>query len=121
MIGAVIMKIIRSTSMTSTREVTLTSAIRGSSPRWLPSPPPKPEAILDQPFPGHGANQLVRKALELTREQPHPIDINVIRDDCRNGRYQAAGSSDQRFGDARGDSSQVTRALRRDADERAHD
>ena len=25
--------------------VTFTSAIRGSSPRWLPSPPPSPDAI----------------------------------------------------------------------------
>src|SRR3954468_16101733 len=116
MIGAVIMKIIRSTSITSTREVTLTSAIRGSSPRWLPSPPPRPEAILDQPFPGHGTDQLVREALELAREQPHPIDVDVIGDDRRNSRYQATGSSDQRLGDARGDGSQVTRALRSDAD-----
>ena len=41
-IGAVIMKMISSTSITSTSEVTLTSAMSGRSPRWLPSPPPRP-------------------------------------------------------------------------------
>src|SRR4051794_37060111 len=80
MIGAVIMKMIRSTSMTSTSEVTFTSAISGSSPRWLPRPPPRLADISDESFPGHRPHQLVGETFELAREEAGPIHIQVVGD-----------------------------------------
>src|SRR5262245_49812272 len=67
-IGAVIMKMIRSTKATSTNEVTLMSALSGGA-RRRPNPvPPMPWAILEPPLPRHPADQGVGEALELALE-----------------------------------------------------
>src|SRR3954451_23879073 len=111
MIGAVIMKMIRSTSMTSTSEVTFTSAISGSSPRWLPSPPPRLADISDESFPGHGPDQLVGETFELAREEAGPIHVQVVGDHGRDRCRQAGERGHQRLGHAGGDRSEVARAL----------
>ena len=87
-IGAVIMKMISSTNTTSTSEVTLMSALSGISP-----PPPEPAAEaaghLEQPLPGHRADQLVGEALELPGEHRRPGRRTVVGDHRRDRRRQA--------------------------------
>src|SRR5512147_149570 len=119
-IGAVIMKMISSTSITSTSEVTLTSALRGISPRSPPIPP-MPPAMLEQPFPSHRADQLVGEPLELADEEPDPIDVQVVRDDGGNRRREAGKGGHQGLCDTRSHGGQIPRALGRDAGEGVDD
>src|SRR2546426_4300051 len=80
MIGAVIMKMMSSTNATSTSEVTLMSALSGSSP-WPRSPPPPPRrpGMLEPPLPRHGPDDLLREPLQLAREQAEPVHEQVVR------------------------------------------
>src|SRR2546423_11192204 len=84
MIGAVIMKMMSSTKATSTREVTLMSALSGSSPWPRSPPPPRMPAILQPPFAGHRPDDLLREPLELAREQAETVHQHVVRHDRRD-------------------------------------
>src|SRR5690349_18620860 len=109
MIGAVSMKMMRSTSITSTSEVTLTSAMSGSSPRWLPRPPPRVAAMSDQSFPGHRPDQLVGEALELPGEQPRAVHVQVVRDHRGDRGGETGEGGDQSLGHAGGHGREVAR------------
>src|SRR2546425_4236547 len=121
MMGAVIMKMMSSTNATSTSEVTLMSALSGSSP-WPRSPPPPPSrpATLQPPLARHGADDLLREPFELAGEQPQPIDEQVVRHHGRDGDGEPSDGGDQRFRDARSDRGDVARAAEGDADEGVH-
>src|SRR3989442_15274261 len=112
MMGAVIMKMMSSTNATSTSEVTLMSALSGSSP-WPRSPPPPPSrpATLQPPLARHGADDLLREPLELAGEHPQPIDEQVVRHHGRAGDGTPGAVSSQRCRDARtasGDASRLS-------------
>src|SRR5439155_7049487 len=100
MIGAVIMKMMSSTKATSTREVTLMSALSGSSPWPRSPPPPRMPAILQPPFAGHRPDDLLREPLELAREQAESVHEEVVRHHRRHRDGEAGDRRDQRFGDA---------------------
>src|SRR5690606_31370661 len=120
-IGAVIMKTMSSTIITSTSEVTLISALRGRSPLPPPIPPMPPTAILDQSFAGHRADQLVGKSLELPGEEPHPVHEDVVAHDGGNGGREAGKSGHQRLRHTRRHRREVPRPARRDAGEGVDD
>src|SRR5213078_3892767 len=101
MIGAVIMKMMSSTNATSTSEVTLMSALRGSSPCPRNPPPLRRPAISQPPFAGHRPDDLLRKALELAREQPETVHEQVVGHHRRDRHGEAGDGRHQRLGDAR--------------------
>src|SRR5512135_3789068 len=78
-IGAAIMKMMRSTKATSTSEVTLMSDVTGRLPRRPEPTALMPPAILEQALPGHPADQLVAEALEVALEATHPSGEMVVR------------------------------------------
>src|SRR3989442_1589884 len=70
MIGAVIMKMMSSTNATSTSDVTLMSALSGSSPcPRRPPPPPSNPGILEPPFARHRPDDLLSEPLEFRRRE----------------------------------------------------
>src|SRR2546422_159082 len=89
MIGAVIMKMMSSTKATSTREVTLMSALSGSSPWPRSPPPPRMPAISQPPFAGHRSDDLLREPLELAREQAESVHEEVVR---HHRRHRSLGA-----------------------------
>src|SRR6266498_5640796 len=117
MMGAVIMKMISSTNATSTREVTLISAVSGSSPWPRRPPPPSRPAILEPPLAGHGADDLLGEPFELTRDQSQPVDEEVVGHHRGNRHREPRHGGDQRFGDARRHGRDVARAADGDPDE----
>src|SRR6185503_20119405 len=137
MSGVTIMKMIRSTSITSIIGVTLMSDLTDVTPL--------PELPVDMATAGHRllsleflgedrptelapdaldevVDELLRGVGHLDREV---LDLGgevVVRPHRRNGDHEAEGRSDQRLGDTGGDAGQAARgALRRHAHERIHD
>src|SRR5688572_30815255 len=105
-IGAATMKITSSTSMTSTRGVTLMSA---SMP---PPPPPDDMAIaLPQEVTLHDVEEVVGEGLHLRRQHLGLAGEVVERHDRRDGGDQADRRRDERLGHARRDGGEVRRAL----------
>src|SRR5437867_8434198 len=123
MIGAVIMKMMSNTNATSTSDVTLMSALSGSSPcpRRPPPPPPPRSPAIRSVLPGPASRRSPGQNLELAGEQPQAIDEDVVGHDRGNSDRQAADRSHQRFGDAGRDGGDVTRAADGDPDEGVHD
>src|SRR5881628_3857763 len=102
MIGAVIMKMIRSTNATSTSDVTLMSAFKGSSPCPRSPPPPPPSSRpLEPPFARHRADDFLREPFQLARKQAEPVHEQVIGHDGRDGHREPGDGRHQGFGDAR--------------------
>src|SRR6266581_9280875 len=99
MIGAVIIKMMRSTNATSTSDVTLMSAASGSSPcPRSPPPPPTRPAMLQPPFARHRPDDFLREPLQLAGEQAEPIYEHVVRHhrgdrdrEPGDGRHQRLG------------------------------
>src|SRR5712691_212129 len=120
MMGAVIMKMMRSTNATSTSDVTLMSALSGSSPCPRSPPPPTRPATLQPPLASHRPDDLLGEALQLAREEPEAVDEDVVGDHGGHGDREPRDRRDQRLGDARRDRGDVPRAAERDADEGVH-
>src|SRR3954470_7959635 len=119
--GAAIMKMMSSTSITSTRGVTLMSAITGSS---SPSPLPKLKAISPGPLGEIPLGQVEEFEHEVVhpRAQPaHVLGEVVVGDEGGNGGGEAGGGVDQRLGDAGGHGHDRGRALEADVVEGLHD
>src|SRR6478609_10756418 len=119
-IGAVIMKMMSSTKATSTSEVTLMSAVRGTAPRRRPRPPPSPPAILEQPLARHRADQLVGEAVELPLEDPETGREIVVRHHRWDRRGKARHRRDQRLGHPRRHGGQIPGATGRDPEKGRH-
>src|SRR3990172_2042170 len=94
-IGAVIMKMIRSTNATSTRDVTLMSAFRAARLRR------RGRSISEPPLACERRDQLPGESLELGRDEVLPRGEDVVGDDRGDGDGEARHGGDQRLGDAR--------------------
>src|SRR5690606_38569809 len=138
--GAEIMKMISSTSMTSTSGVTLISDSGRFFARLRPRtrPPPAPPAPMPISAPprvdgrlghrgavaqtaGHRGLQLVGEALEPAGELGRVDRELVVGDIGRDGRRQADGGGEQGLGDGRRHRGQVGVAGRGDGVEGVHD
>src|SRR5260221_526692 len=106
-IGAVTMKMMSSTSMTSTSGTTLISASVLATRRPRPSLP----AELSRPWifgmclceiPFRDVQKLHREIVHLCRADLHPVRQVVVRDDRRNRGEESGGGRDERIGDTRG-------------------
>src|SRR5574339_580844 len=120
MMGAVIMKMIKSTNATSTRLVTLMSAFRGSSPCPRSPPPCSKPAMLQPPFARHRADQLLGEAFQLAGEETEAIDVEVVGHHGGHGDGEAGDGRHQRFGHAGGNRGDVARATGGDANKGVH-
>src|SRR3954471_2909831 len=109
--GAVIMKITSSSSITSIRLTTLISALSGSPSRR------RRRATLEPPLAAEHRDERRAESLEQVVESVQPIGEDVVAERCRDGDAQRRSRRDQRFRDARRDGREVSRAARRDADE----
>src|SRR6185437_1804271 len=111
-IGAVIMKITSSSSITSIKLTTLTSALRSNRSRR------RRRGTSDPAF---AHEQRDRGRAEAFHARVEPIEAageDVVAEGCRNGDGERNGGGDQRLRHARGDRRQIPRALRRDAEKR---
>src|SRR5688572_27519760 len=101
--GAVIMKMINSTSITSMYGTTLISCASlrlrrpGACVAATSAAPGLAQAALED------AGQLVRERVEPVLEPVDLVGEEVVGDDGRDRREQAHGGGDQRLGDARRD------------------
>src|SRR5579863_9690719 len=112
---AVSMKMMSSTSTTSTKGVTLISA-RLDEPalrRRDPYPPPFVEIAMTL-LPEGALRQVEKLHGEVVHTRTQFADLvaeEVIEDGCRNRGHQAEGRSHQSFGNARGDGAETGGAL----------
>src|SRR5260370_19947973 len=122
MMGAVIMKMMSSTNATSTSDVTLMSAFKGSSPwpRSPPPPPPSAPATLQPPFARHAADDLLGEPFELAGEQSQAVHEDVVGHHRRHGDRQAGDGGDERLGHAGRHGRDVAPPAEGDADEGVH-
>src|SRR5262245_16321327 len=117
--GAVTMKTMSNTSITSTKGVTLISCI-GVWPRARPRRPPLARPVLrlapiGSPLPPgahvdltrHNGGEFVGKGLEPLAERRGIGGKLVVEDHRRDRCQEAEGRGKQRLGDARGDHGQV--------------
>src|ERR1700722_19123668 len=126
--GAVTMKTMSSTSMTSTRGVTLISRItpppRLGDERLMACPPSAPRAA-DQldgvSLLGHQSDPRGRRSLELGDEVADALVDPVVEEDRRDGGGQADGRGDERLADGRRHDGQAGGLGVPDADEGVHD
>src|SRR5690348_12827543 len=125
--GAAIMKMISSTSITSTSGVTLMSASTGSS-SFPPKPPPPPRlnAMASPPrflgeVPLGQVEELEGEVLEAAAEDADPVREVVVADERRDGGGQAGGRVDERLGDAGRHGHDRGRAGHADVAEGVHD
>src|SRR2546428_10706998 len=97
--GAVIMKITRSTNITSTSGVTLISAsavcVRPLRPLLLLNAITFNRLSLDE------VEQSERKTVHLSRQNLDAVEVAVVAEDRGHRRRDAGRSRDQRLGDAR--------------------
>src|SRR5512138_618777 len=116
-IGAVTMKMMRRTSMTSTSGVTLMSAI-------MRRPPPFPfeNAIALHPVcvAFEEVDELDGEAFDPRGDHPDPVQEVVVGHRRRDRRGEAGRGRDQRLGDAGGDRGEARAPHRRDAREGVH-
>src|SRR5512134_3223766 len=96
-IGAVTMKMMRSTSITSTRGVTLISAIILRSPLLLPVIAMALH-LVDVAF--EEVEELDSEAVDPRRDRPDPVEEVVVGHDRRNRGHQPGRRRDQRLRDA---------------------
>ena len=89
--GAVTMKMMSSTSITSMYGTTLIWLIDLRGRRIV------------QPLPLQDVRELLDERLVARREPVDVVRVAVVADDRGNGREKADGGGDQRFGDARRD------------------
>src|SRR5262245_41174447 len=115
-IGALTMKMINSTSITSTSGVTLIS-LRG------PLPPPPLNAIgsPSEEVAPNDVEQVAREAVHLARQHVDATHEVVVGHDRRDRRGQPDRGRDQRLGDTGCDDVQAGVLLCADAHERIHD
>src|SRR5262245_14882396 len=99
-IGAVIMKITSSTSITSTSGVTLISA-NAVCVRPLLRPLLLLNAITFYSFTFDEVEQSKREAVHLNRQNLDAVEVAVVTEDRGHGRRNAGLRRDQRVGDAR--------------------
>src|SRR5512134_2533631 len=99
-IGAVTMKMMRSTSITSTRGVTLISAIIRRSPSRLPVERAIALHLVDVAF--EEVDELDGEAVDPRRDRPDPVEEVVVRHDRGDRGRQAGRRRDQGFRDAGG-------------------
>src|SRR6185312_11411127 len=107
--GAATMKIISSTSITSTIGVTLISLIGALRPRRRrPRPPPPPIFTLAPMCSGphvdltrYDRGELVGKGVQTLRDRRRIGGKFVVEDDGGNGGHQTERRCEQCFGDAR--------------------
>src|SRR5687768_6773177 len=120
--GAVTMKMISSTSMTSTIGVTLISDIGDRRPR-RPAPRMGPIAILGihLQLAAQGAVEAVGEALEAGLEAIDAVAEAVVGDHRRDGGEQTDRGREQGLGDARGDDGEAGALGVGDGGEAAHD
>src|SRR5262245_51793031 len=116
-IGAVTMKMMSSTSMTSTSGVTLICEIE--------SPPPDDPwsnamGLLEE-VPLRDVEELGAERVHLGGQHAHLSRETVVHDDRRNRSREADGGGDQRLGDARRHRLDARRRGGREAPERRHD
>src|SRR6185437_13224756 len=109
-IGAVIMKITSSSSITSIKLTTLTSALRSNRSRRRRRGTSDP-AFAHEQRDGGGA-----EAFHSRVEPIQPTGENVVAEGRRNGHGERDGGCNQRLRHARGDRRQISRALRCDAE-----
>src|SRR5688572_33217864 len=124
-IGAVSMKISRSTSTTSTRGMMLISAI-GVPSRRSPSDAPGLNAIFGRSRQladrtAEDVQEVQHEPVHLGRPVPHAIDEEVVADDRGDGGGETGGGGDQRLRDAGRHDREAGRALAADPLEGRHD
>src|SRR3990172_8382902 len=138
--GAVTIKMIRSTSTTSTNGVTLISESvwfapverRDRSiavadvPRETRPPAPSPETLAPilgrlRKVPLDDVQVLEREIVHLGRKPLHPVDEVVIEDDRGDGRRETGGGGDEGLAHPGGDDADVRGLRHSDALERVHD
>src|SRR5258706_15221796 len=125
--GAAIMKMMSSTSITSTSGVTLMSAITGSSSPFSPprlkaiSLPLKWNQVRSGEIPLCQVEELEHEVLHPGAKPAQVLGEVVVGDEGRNGGGEAGGGVDQRLGDAGGHGHDRGRALQADVVERLHD
>src|SRR5512146_20212 len=117
-IGAVTMKMMRRTSITSTRGVTLISAIIRRSPLLLPA---MPIALHLVDVALEEVEELDGEAVDPGRDRPDPVQEIVVRHDRRDRRRQSRGRRDQRLRDAGGHRGQRRAPRGGDPREGVHD
>src|SRR4249919_3810473 len=128
--GAVIMKMMSRTSITSTRGVTLISDI--GAPLWVPvlkaigRTPSCYVLALGRQFADAGASgeevvQVMREGVELVVRDPVQADEEVVAEHRRDSREQADGRHDQRLADRTGNRVDRRLAGGADADQGAVD
>src|SRR5271157_10889 len=111
---AVSMKMIRSTSTTSTNGVTLISDRLPPPPRRLDPYPPPPlteiaMALLSETALGH-VQELHGKVVHARADLPNPVAKNIIENRRGDGGRQARRRGNQRFRNARRHRAQAGRA-----------
>src|SRR5512134_1595949 len=99
-IGAVTMKMMRSTSITSTRGVTLISAIIRRSPLLLPVERAIALHLVDVAF--EEVDELDGEAVDPRRDRPDPVEEVVVRHDRGDRGDQPRRRGDQGLRDAGG-------------------
>src|SRR5512145_1798741 len=118
--GAVTMKMMRSTSITSTSGVTLISLSV-----WRPPPPVDMATALSPRRPEEVApddvEEVVREVGHLAVEDPDLRREVVVGDDGRDGGEEADGGGDERLADGAGDGGEVGVPHPVDVVERVHD
>src|SRR6266550_1145289 len=128
-IGAVIMKMIISSIITSIRLTTLISALSVSRSRPRPRlairlPPSGRSDLqvspLDHSLPHHQGDQFRGDAFHLALDLVETRGKDVVGEHCRNRDAECGSGRDQRFGNAGRHRANVPRALRRDSDERIY-
>src|SRR5262249_4886180 len=112
------MKMISSTSTTSTNGVTLISESDPLPPRRRepnPLPPPLPPlteiAMLLSEGPFRQVQKLEREIVHASAQFTNPVAEEVVEDRCRNRRREAHGGRDQCERDARSDGFQARSAF----------
>src|ERR1019366_7209056 len=111
---AVSMKMMSSTSTTSTKGVTLISdRLAPPAPRREPYPPPPlteiAMALLSETALDH-VQELERKVVHARTDLPDPVAENVVKDRGRDGGCQTRRRRNQRFRNARRHRAQAGRA-----------
>src|SRR5437868_9155684 len=128
-VGAVIMKMIISSIITSIRLTTLISALSASRSRPRPRRAIRRFPVVqrlrtiessDHSLSHHQCDQLRADAFQLTLDLVEAGSENVVREDSRNRHAERRRRRDQRLGDAGSHRANVARPLRRDTDERVY-
>src|SRR5262245_34553728 len=122
-IGAVSMKMRRSTRTTSTSGMMLISARDGAMRAPLPVSALNAIFRLARQLRGaaHHVEEVEHERVHFRRPVLHAVDEEVVGHDRRDGGAEAGRRRDEGLGDARRDDRETRRALRADAVEGGHD